>query len=99
MSRTPIPSIGARPQSEERSCDRCGAKYDMDAYLTDEEWRAISGHDDGSGYLCVWCIDDLAVEKGVRYRALLYFTGYAGDAISGFEAIEDGRRVNWNKRA
>lgn len=91
----PIQMAGPRPNSEYFACERCGAKYDMDAFLTDAEWKAISGHEDGSGFLCIWCIDDLAVEKGVRYHALLYFAGCAGAAIHGAELIEDGRRVRW----
>ena len=67
----------------------------MDAFLTDSDWAAITGITDGSGRLCIWCIDDLAFTKGIRYHAILYFVGYAGDAISGLESglVEEGRRL------
>ncbi len=36
------------------------------AYVADDVWATLIGKTDGSGYLCLDCIDSIAIEKGVQ---------------------------------
>lgn len=46
-------------------CDDCGRNvHDFDT--SDELWRKVSGHEDGSGILCYDCFCDRADRKGIR---------------------------------
>ena len=69
-------------------CDRCGADYGMDASLPNSEWKAISGGN--YDILCLWCIEELAQEKGLSYTAYLYFPGKAGRSAL-YEGDKDER--------
>jgi len=69
-------------------CQRCGVVYGMDASLPNSEWQAVT---DGKWeILCLWCIDALAVEQGVKYTAYLYFVGLAGQSAL-YEGDKDER--------
>jgi hypothetical protein len=59
------------------ACMRCSRRDGLDAFLPDDAWEAVSGRTDGSGILCLWCMDAIAVEKGIRCSATLHFKGRA----------------------
>lgn len=60
-------------------CERCGHDAGMDAVVPFEVWRQITPHPEypDSGFLCVWCMDEVCAERGVRgpVDVCLYFTG------------------------
>ena len=59
-------------------CARCGRRDGLDAVVSDEVWATISGRTDGGGFLCLWCMDTLAAEKGLEHIPVrLYFAGQA----------------------
>lgn len=56
------------------ACHRCGIKTGLDAAVDDETWALISGRSDGGGILCLWCMDEIAAEKGIENMPVrLYF--------------------------
>jgi len=64
-------------------CERCGAAYNMSALVSDEVWAKISGRTDSRGYLCLWCMDELAVAQGMaREPVELSFPGKALSSIT-----------------
>ena len=59
-------------------CQRCGRRDGLDAAVTDEQWAVISGRTDGGGLLCLWCMDELTMERGLEHVPVrLYFAGRA----------------------
>ena len=59
-------------------CFRCGRRDGLDAAVDDDTWARISGRTDGGGLLCLWCMDELAAERGLEnIPARLYFAGRA----------------------
>lgn len=66
------------------TCDRCGRRDGLDVMLPDTLWAIVSDRHDGTRYgrLCLWCVDRIASERGIKYGATLYFAGLAGEASS-----------------
>ncbi len=61
---------------ERSPCSRCGRRDGLDAAVDDSMWARISGRTDGGGLLCLWCMDELAAEKGLQHVPVrLYFAG------------------------
>ena len=60
-------------------CERCGIDSGLDAILDDEVWALIAPVPEcpEAGVLCLWCMDELLAEKGVKARATLFFRGKA----------------------
>ena len=71
--------LGDEPQRTH--CQRCGRADGLDAAVSDEDWERISGGQ--VAILCLWCMDQLAAEKGigklpdVGISAVLHFAGRA----------------------
>ena len=77
------------PYQNASLCDRCGRRDGMDAAVTNEQWEIISGRSDGGGYLCLWCMDEIACEKGITFVAELYWVGKAGSSAGYGERDEE----------
>ena len=99
---TPMSSGPLNPDDPGGPCERCGEDNWLCAMLPDDEWRQVSGYEDGRGFLCLRCIDQLAFEKGVRYTAEIHFHGRAGgsafygdrdDVIQTLESLRDHYRA------
>lgn len=59
-------------------CDRCGLDCGMDAVIPNDKWALIAP--DG-GILCVWCIDELLAERGLKgVPVKLFFVGKASSS-------------------
>lgn len=59
-------------------CPRCGRQSGLCASVSNKDWLRITGHRNGGGHLCLWCMDDLAVEKGLSgVHCTLTFAGRA----------------------
>ena len=70
MSVGPIPSSVA--------CHKCGRRDGLDAAVENSIWEKIAERDDGGGFLCLWCMDEIASEKGLSdVPVRLYFAGKA----------------------
>lgn len=55
-------------------CRRCGFRSGLDAMVSDDVWAMIGGKTFDK--LCLWCIDDLCNEVGIKNEAVvLYFGG------------------------
>lgn len=63
------------PKPESYACQMCGRRDGLDAAVTDEVWKQLTGRT--NGLLCLWCMDKLATEKGVAAFVHLYFNGYS----------------------
>lgn len=62
------------PRPEKYACGRCGRRDGLDVSLKPADWAALeSPHE----ILCLWCIDDLAAEKGLRIVGRVYYGGRA----------------------
>lgn len=46
-------------------CENCGEVYFSVYRVPDNLWKQITGHEDGSGMICVSCFDSLAESQGV----------------------------------
>lgn len=69
-----VKSFNATHPVDSYACHRCGIKTGLDAVVDDETWALISGRSDGGGILCLWCMDEIAAEKGIQNMgARLYF--------------------------
>ena len=45
-------------------CMSCGLDYDdflMDVNIPDDQWKLLTGRQDGAGIMCVWCLIERAV--------------------------------------
>ena len=62
------------------ACDLCGRKDGLDFSVSNEIWARVAPDSmgDGSGYLCLWCFDRLALLRGIEYECSLAFAGRAG---------------------
>ncbi len=51
------------------ACEDCGHLYGnpdwLDTFLSSEQWKLISGHNDGGGILCAGCIVKRAKHLGL----------------------------------
>ncbi len=70
------------PRHDSYSCQRCGRRDGMDAVVDSKLWNEIIGKEgDGKegagGILCLWCMDALALEKGLSGTVRLHFPGWA----------------------
>ena len=74
-ARSPIPTAYA--------CQECGRRDGLDAQVTDGAWEQLTGRTDGTGLLCLWCMDKLAAEKGVTAFVMLNFAGLALSGADG----------------
>ncbi len=55
-------------------CRRCGFRSGLDAMVSDDVWAMIGGKTFDK--LCLWCIDDLCNEAGIKSETVvLYFGG------------------------
>lgn len=63
-----------------QTCKICGRRDKFDFSVPDEIWEQIVPSEMASRVICLFCFDDLAVEKGISYYldGPLYF---AGDAM------------------
>ena len=60
------------------ACMRCGLDCGMDAIIPDDAWALIAPDESGGGMFCLWCMDELLAEKGMRnIPVALYFPGKA----------------------
>ena len=71
------------------TCDLCGRKDGLDFSVSNEIWARVAPEcmGDGSGYLCLWCFDRLALLKGIEYECSLAFAGRAGYGGDAFDAV------------
>ena len=75
-------------------CHRCGRRDGLDAVVSDEVWAAISGRTDGGGILCLWCMDELAAERGLEDVSVrLYFAGRALFSVP----VDEFRDLGWSE--
>ncbi len=71
------------PRHDAYPCQRCGRRDGMDAVVENRLWNSImneldiKGSEGVGGLLCLWCIDALALEKGVSGKVQLHFPGWA----------------------
>jgi hypothetical protein len=66
----------------------------MDASLSNSEWEAIAFREDASPYdiLCLWCIDQIATSRKLKYTAYLYFNGdLDGNGSALYDSDKDER--------
>jgi len=61
-----------QPIPEAYACERCGRRDGLDCVLPGADWALICG---GWRILCLWCIDALCEEKGIRTTASIHFAG------------------------
>lgn len=73
-------AVGPIPTSY--ACQECGRRDGLDAAVTDEVWEQLTGRT-GGGLLCLWCMDKLAVEKGITAAVMLHFNGRALVGVDG----------------
>ena len=74
-------------------CPRCGKRYGLCASVSSEDWFAITGHWNGGGHLCLWCMDALAAEKGLS--GIHCTLSFAGRAIwSDDDPVEEACQAN-----
>lgn len=66
-----------QPMPTSYPCQQCGRRDGLDAVLTDELWEQLTGRKDGGGLLCLWCMDEIAAEKGIVGYVMLHFAGRA----------------------
>lgn len=69
------------------ACQRCGRVDGLDAVVSSELWATLSegrilgpAGEVGDGtwsLLCLWCMDELAAEKGITADVALHFAGRA----------------------
>ncbi len=59
------------------ACERCGRRDGLDAVVPHDKWAEISGRGDGGGFLCLWCMDKIAADKGIEQEVVLHFAGRA----------------------
>lgn len=75
------------PITDTYACGRCGRKDGLDAVARPEVWAALS--EDGRwNLLCLWCMDEIAAEKGITHRLSLHFAGRALHGTSDSDANE-----------
>lgn len=75
------------PVTETYACQRCGRRDGLDAVVTHDVWCKLTGAtpapDGGESaggqwnLLCLWCMDALAFEMGIRAPVSLHFAGRA----------------------
>lgn len=71
------------------ACHRCGMRDGLDAVVSDKVWATVSGRNDGGGLLCLWCMDEIAAEKGLGpLRVELFFAGRALFSAGTEEAVD-----------
>lgn len=76
----------ARTRYGHIGCERCGDDTGLDAIVSSAIWREISPTGDIAGALCLWCMDEVAAEKGIKgpIPVYLYYRGQV------FRSAEDG---------
>ena len=65
------------PTSDSRSCERCGRRDGLDTIISTEVWLKISPVKNMTGHLCLWCMDALCLDIGLRDDVTIYFRGDA----------------------
>ncbi len=71
------------PRHDSYPCQRCGRRDGMDAVVESKLWNKIMNKrppkdkEGVGGILCLWCMDALALEKGVSGKVTLHFPGWA----------------------
>jgi hypothetical protein len=76
------------------ACQRCGRATGLDAVLPNDVWAAITGGrlltdevvDGRWNLLCLWCVDELCLERGVSCSVTLSFCGRAVHGTSQSDA-------------
>ena len=65
---------------QQQTCKACGQPDKFNFHLPDEIWRSIVPAHLQTRVVCLYCLDDFAKEKGVKYHPHikeLYFAGQA----------------------
>lgn len=76
-------------------CRECGRRDGLDAVVDDETWAKLSGRTDGGGYLCLWCMDKIAMRLGLAPLPVrLYFCGRAMFSVP----VDDFADMGWSDR-
>ena len=72
-----------QPRFDTYCCQRCGRRDGMDTVVDNKIWNIIigkpklKGSEGAGGILCLWCMDALALEKGVSGKVQLFYPGWA----------------------
>ena len=75
-------------------CRRCGRRDGLDAVVSNDDWAIISERTDGGGFLCLWCMDELAAERGMQNIPVrLYFAGRVLFSVP----IDEFRDLEWSE--
>lgn len=72
-------------------CQRCGRRDRLCAMVSDAVWERLSGRTDGSGMLCLWCMDFLAEAAGIASSCTLWF---GGNALHGTTQSDSDQEVD-----
>lgn len=69
-----------KPRHNEYSgdgCQRCGRTDSLDAVVPLDLWNEIAPKSNGTGLLCLWCMDEIALEKGLSGKVEFHYPGLA----------------------
>ena len=72
----------------QQTCKMCGQPEKIDFHVPDEIWAAVVPAEFRQLAVCLYCFDDEAAAKGVRYAATLEGVCFAGRAATVSFAIE-----------
>ena len=54
------------------TCRICKRKYSYDYEVTDEDWKFVTGIQNGGGAICIDCFDEMAYIKKYKYTLIQF---------------------------
>lgn len=93
-------SRGPFDEPQQMRCKRCGRADGLNCMISDDLWERITRRSDGSGVLCLWCMDTLVADLRLPQSqpVVLHFAGKGLHGASGWLEDERDQARRWSAR-